>query len=347
MLDATLIEPVSEEQPIGEDLSYEPAYSVLEEKLAGQSAQYVGKEMVREAREPDWNEIVEEVQAMLGRSKDLYLMVVYATARMASGGLEGAADGLTLISETLNRYWDVMLPVLDPEEPPEERFISRRNLLQNLANPVVSPDDPFSYVQRLRKIPICQSARIGSFSLEQIHAADNSEGGAPGLGEIEAAFQEMGTEAIADLLEKATRARDAVKLIIHICHEQIGIEQSPSLGTLDTALAEISEVLARFLPTEAAADAHPGTEGELLPSQAGAARSNINTLSINSRKDARVAVEKVCEYYRQHEPASPVPLLLNRALRLMESDFLSIVEDLHPDALAQLRLITQGHDAKP
>jgi type VI secretion system protein ImpA len=41
-----------------------------------------------------------------------------------------------------------------------------------------------------------------------------------------------------------------------------------------------------------------------------------------------------------NEPASPVPLLLKRALRLVEKNFFEIMQDLAPDSVAQIKLIS-------
>ena len=50
-------------------------------------------------------------------------------------------------------------------------------------------------------------------------------------------------------------------------------------------------------------------------------------------------LDVLCEYYKQNEPSSPVPLLLQRARRLVSMDFEGIVRDIAPDALGQVKLI--------
>jgi len=62
--------------------------------------------------------------------------------------------------------------------------------------------------------------------------------------------------------------------------------------------------------------------------------------SIQSRDDVIRALGLICDYYRNHEPSSPVPLILQRAERLVNKDFMEIVTDLTPDAVTQLQVIT-------
>jgi type VI secretion system protein ImpA len=43
--------------------------------------------------------------------------------------------------------------------------------------------------------------------------------------------------------------------------------------------------------------------------------------AINSRADAIRALDAVAEYFRRHEPSSPIPLFVDRAKRLVAKDF--------------------------
>lgn len=51
---------------------------------------------------------------------------------------------------------------------------------------------------------------------------------------------------------------------------------------------------------------------------------------INSRLDVGAQICGVIEYYRQNEPASPIPILLRRANEYLEKDFNAIVAELLP-----------------
>jgi type VI secretion system protein ImpA len=58
---------------------------------------------------------------------------------------------------------------------------------------------------------------------------------------------------------------------------------------------------------------------------------------VKSRQDAIRALDAVAAYFRQTEPSSPIPLFLDRAKRLVSKDFLEVLADIAPDALAQAR----------
>ena len=59
--------------------------------------------------------------------------------------------------------------------------------------------------------------------------------------------------------------------------------------------------------------------------------------TINSRQDVIRLLEQICLYYEKNEPASPVPLLLKRAARLVEKNFFEIIQDVAPESVAQIQ----------
>ena len=63
------------------------------------------------------------------------------------------------------------------------------------------------------------------------------------------------------------------------------------------------------------------------------------TGAVRSREDVTRVLEQICEYYAKTEPSSPVPLLLQRARRLVNLNFVDLLTDLSPDGLSQLKLI--------
>ena len=59
--------------------------------------------------------------------------------------------------------------------------------------------------------------------------------------------------------------------------------------------------------------------------------------AINSRQDAIRALDAVAEFFRKHEPSSPIPLFLERAKRLVSKDFLEVLADIAPEAVPKAR----------
>lgn len=58
--------------------------------------------------------------------------------------------------------------------------------------------------------------------------------------------------------------------------------------------------------------------------------------TITSRQDVIRILDQLCGYYDRNEPASPVPLFLRRAKRLVDKNFFEIMEDVAPESMAQI-----------
>lgn len=59
--------------------------------------------------------------------------------------------------------------------------------------------------------------------------------------------------------------------------------------------------------------------------------------TINSRQDITRILDQICLYYEKNEPASPVPLLLKRAARLVDKNFFEIIQDMAPESFTQIQ----------
>ena len=70
------------------------------------------------------------------------------------------------------------------------------------------------------------------------------------------------------------------------------------------------------------------------------------TTELRSREDVIRVLDRVCQYLDRHEPSNPAPLLIRRAQRLLSMNFLDIMKDIAPDALATVENIA-GTKAKP
>jgi type VI secretion system protein ImpA len=58
---------------------------------------------------------------------------------------------------------------------------------------------------------------------------------------------------------------------------------------------------------------------------------------IESRADVEKCLKLINGYYARYEPSSPIPVLVNRALNLVNKDFMQLMQNLYPDALPALR----------
>jgi type VI secretion system protein ImpA len=326
-----LVAPISPDDPCGASLEYgDPAFMAFERAIQGKPEQQIGSTIIP-AEDPDWKAIGRQAVELLGRTKDLRVAVNLTKALLHTDGLKGLADGLTVVDQMVGRYWDGLHPLLDPEDGNDP--VMRFNILAMLTSADI--------LARVRTTPIVDSRTVGRFSLRDLETAPGDAAQTPnGAGRatnatIEAAAMECDLARLENEAGAAAAAVAALKNIESALHDLSGSATAPSFGPLSSMLQKISGflqgVLARRVPSSTLdADSAPVA----VP------RGPVSTGGdIRSRDDVVRALERVSAYYRDHEPSSPIPLLIERCKRLVMMSFLEIVRELAPDGIKQIETL--------
>jgi len=326
-----LVAPLAEDSPSGENLEYEPEFGELERTAQGTDEHVMGDEVVA-AQEPDWSAVLEQAQELLGRTKDLRIAVLLARAALNRHGPAGLADGTAVIRGLLEQQWETVHPQLDAEDNDDPTF---------RVNSVLPLGDKNGILRDLLKMTLVSSKAVGRFSLRDIRVANGDlqplkdQESVPDAALINAAFMDCDLEELQSDAAHIDEALENIGKSEAIFAENVGAAFSPDLSDLVADLKVLQNVYAenlraRGIGVEAPQGAEVGGEG------GGAAPISGE---VNSREDAIRMIDKVCLYYERNEPSSPVPMLLQRAKRLVSKDFLEVIRDLTPDAVAQAELM--------
>lgn len=316
-----LLEPITADQPCGQSLEDTQRLASFDTfRLFGRSTPL---EPV-----PEWGEIRDAALDALRESKDLRLLAHLGAAVLRIDGLPAFAETLDTAAQWLTTYWAQLYPLVD------EDALLRRNALNCFA-------DQIAVVEGLRRLPLVSSRQHGRFSLRDIDIAAGqvapAEGESrPDNAQISAAFA---TAPLADLVllqESAARALAAVHRIDGVMRVHAGDGAAPGFDAIVAPLSRIDRVLRGHLAVRT--NGNGAGAGEPAMAEAGPAGHTAAVGAIRSRQDAVRALDEVAAYFRQTEPASPVPLFLERAKRLIGKDFLEVLADVAPDALAQARV---------
>lgn len=329
-----LLQAIAPDAPCGPNLEYDPVFLQLEEAALGKpEVQYGGS--VTPAVPPDWKIVRQLAFDLLSRSRDLRIAVPLTRALLALQGMTGFASGMHLIEGLLATHWDSVHPQLDPDDDNDP--MTRINTLSTLAE--------FTTILReVRDAPLVVSRAHGRFSLRSIDIAngelDPAEGEArPALGVIDAAFDDMPDADLQALVGALTSAAASNTAIETILNERVGAAQSLDLSAPGKLLRRAGDFVRERLTRRG------GTDGDSAVVAAGSALSSALPSAgtrqgvsgdITSRADVTLMLDKICGYYARAEPSSPIPLLLQRAQRLVDKNFMEILQDLTPDGLAQL-----------
>src|SRR3954468_3804726 len=328
-----LLQPISPEQPCGVSLDDSILLSSLDAlRLFGQVRSPEAppdpggdeKELAKTRPPLEWEKIRADALDGLNKSKDLRLLAYLGTAALRTDGLPAFAHVLTTASQWLETYWPNVYPALD------EDAIARRNALNCFA-------DPMAVVDRIWRLPLVTSRQHGRFSLRDIEIARGQA--APGPLEskpeeaaILNAFRELSLEQLTALDASVTAAGGALTSIDARMRSEGGPEVAPDFGPLVTHFAKLNRLCKEQLPSRIGQNGDAAAEG-----LDGTAQSACRAGAITARGDAIRALDAVAEYFRRNEPSSPIPLFVDRAKRLVAKDFLEVLADIAPDALAVAR----------
>jgi type VI secretion system protein ImpA len=329
-----LLRPISDDAPCGEDLSYDQGLQELETLALGKP-----ETQFSAAEPPNWKELRTRCLELFARSKDLRIAMTLALASLELDGLPGFRESLLLVKGLLEKYWPTVYPQLDSTDDNDP--LQRMNIVASMAMPVGTYGDSVRMLERLRGLALCDSVQMGRYSLADILRAET---GTPPPGDkpevkmpqIEAAFRDSNQEKLGKIHQILSDCITLVQGIDNSITLTVGAKRAPDLTPLSNELIAMRSRIAPFIragsvPVAVSADeAHQGV-GQSAISLEG---------EIRSREDVLNLLQRICQYYERTEPSSPVPLVLKRAARLAEMDFMQIILDLSPEAISQIRTIT-------
>lgn len=339
-LDLTQLErPVSEENPSGENLEYDALFLSLENLAAGVPASRMGDSVV-EGKDPDWRALRKNCLALWERSRDLRIAAYLTVAELALEGLDGFADGLELMRWLVAEQWDTFWPRLDPEDDNDP--LERLNIFSMISPPPGAYDDPLRIVMLFREQRLVPEGP--SYTLRDLIAAEEDSAPADGVSdlhlitvetaalppEIPAARREL-VQRVSDLLSEISAAFES--------HAE---QYSLSFSTLVDELKRLRRFFGQFSGPSAVAEEGAEDVGEsAVPAPpgvpAGNGAVNIATVHARSRADALMLLRKGCEYFRSAEPTSPVPFLIDRAIRMAEMNFMDLLAEIDSNAVERGR----------
>lgn len=150
--------------------------------------------------------------------------------------MAGFRDGLGLLQESVNRYWDSIHPQLDPDDGLDPTL--RINIIEELVN--------FDWIIRpLSLTPLVESKAVGRFCLRDIQYATDKleppEGVAkPDINAIKAAFLDVDGEELAATFRAIGESSASVAQLENFVSEKVGVGQGANLSGLRSLLKEIS-----------------------------------------------------------------------------------------------------------
>ena len=346
---AAWLGPVADDSPAGPSLEFDAEFSALDRAAQGKAEQQYGNTIIA-AEDPDWKDVQTQALALLERSRDLRVLGHLAVARLHLGGLADYTEVLTLTRQLIETRWDEIHPQLDPEDDNDPTL--RANALLRFAQGGL-------VLKHLRDLPLASSPRLGHYSWRDVAAATgvipNPEPKKLTETIVRSAFQDSNPERLALMRQAAETAAQEADAIVTAFEDRAGSGTGPDFSELVKLLRQMAHAIQRYAPQVAAepaeamaepeAAAEPGAsvvERVVVQRPAGVTAASLT--EVTTRADALRLLDLVCQYYQRFEPSSPLPMLIERARRLADKNFLDILRDLAPDGLGQAQIVVGNRE---
>jgi type VI secretion system protein ImpA len=328
-----LLESFGDDAPSGENLEYEAVFSALERAAQPSEERQVGDSVI-EAEEPNYRDIAEKAEAVLAQSHDLRAAIYLANAELRMNGLQGFAKVTGYLRGCLEQYWDSCHPQLDEDDDDDPTM--RVNAVLGLA-------DDATIVRAVRNAPLTLSNAFGRVSLRDISVANGEVSPAADASNvldtasISAAFRDTDGDVLKAILSGAKQAFEDVKAI-----DAIFDVQTPGQGPDLSSLVKTLYLAVTRLTDETGGDAvveHVDALDDSAVPQVGAAVKCAPAGAISSSRDVEMTLDRILTYYETYEPSSPLPILLQRAKRLVGADFMTIMRDIAPGGIDEAMVV--------
>lgn len=343
--------PLSDSEPCGPNLEYDPEYMLLMAKAAPRNDAQYG-DFVDTPEGPNWADIERDCQRLLLRSRDITLLVLLLRCRTRSAQAAGLQEGLTRLVGFLEHYPEHIHPQLLIEG--ERDFAMRANALSALA-------DPEGLLSDIRDITLSKSTamRLQVREVERAFAPSRHP-------------DALSIEAVQRQLADLRHARDATLKDLSEASALVGRLQLWSQDDLQDCapdLAPLVRLLGLFASKSGVAITKPAEspmpdakaqktvhETSMAESKSSAPsqssiRKYLDALSdqrntsmtptdmsnhtINGRQAALQAIQEAREWFELVEPSSPVAILLRQAEKMVGKRFSEVAQSIPPDLLAR------------
>jgi len=344
----TLVAPFDGDNPCGEDLEYDPDFVELETLAKSKDEQQVGDSVIA-GEAVDFNDVGKRALELLGRSKDIRIAVILAEAVLHTEGFDAFGTVMEYLDRVLDQYWDNVHPMLDADDDDDPTM--RVNAVRGLGG-------ANTMLRAVRWAPLTLSRGMGRFGLRHVQVAEGENPPSSDMDQmpttalINGAFADTDPEKMAAIRAGLTKARDSLKKIGKTLDARIGTD-SPDLSALDKLLFKAQSAVNKALGGDAPAAAEGDSADTDAPSGGGGGGGGGGRPtggggpmgSIASNDDVVRAIDRICEYYARYEPSSPVPLLMQRARRLVAADFMTIMRDMAAGGVEQVSTISGVADS--
>ncbi|WDY60265.1 type VI secretion system protein TssA [Pseudomonas sp. PSKL.D1] len=308
----------------GEDLSFSALFDQIKEARRADPDYLTQGDWQTDLKTADWEQVINlSAQGLAQQSKDLMLVSWLSEGLAQREQFQGITFGLTLAERILETFWDNSYPSL--EDGLDERVARLAWLNTTLTD--IAGGLPITQGQHFGVLRYDESRHVENLALQNPKAMQ----AALNEGKINAEIFQRSvalsdTEHLRAKAMQITASLQACSRLQAITDRQFGHE-APSFASLADMLTRASQLAEKLLKDRGVelhpvAAAEPVTDAAVAtPTEAGApmnspaaAPAQMRTTPL-TRDEAFTMLAGIAQFFKQSEPQSPVPYLIERAIK--------------------------------
>ncbi len=333
-----ILSPIEGENPSGANLYYSPIFAEIKEARREDVDASQG-EWEHEVKTANFAAVLRLTKdALATKSKDLQLAAWLGEALIYEQSAQGLCDGIQLIQNLLETFWDTLYPEL---EDGDAEF--RAAPIEWFGN-YFDPGKGSSPALAVRRLPLTRS-KINFLQYNQSRGVPSEEEGKLSEAKAEtrqaaieegkltpeafdSAFRETPKAFYKGLDEQLKSAAESLTSLEKVCDEKFA-DYAPGFRELKQAIADVSNLAGRLLREKLklepdivetpVSDAVPSAESDgsaaTLQEPGLEPLESLGAAPLQSRQDAVRHLISVAQYLRRTSAADPVGYLIIRALR--------------------------------
>lgn len=239
-----ILNPISGDNPCGDDLRYAPVYDQIKE--ARREEDDVAQGVWQRARKvADWGQVVKLAsEAIAKKSKDLQLAAWLTEGLVYRDGFVGLRDGLGLIRSLLDQYWDNLYPELEDGDS-EMRSVPLSYIVGKVdvaMRKVPLTPAGVSWTEYKDSLTIPSEEEASSNGQKREARADAENAGKVMPEEVDSALKATPSTHFDELGETLTSIRDELDTLDSLCNEKFD-DYAPNLSPLKECLEQIENTV--------------------------------------------------------------------------------------------------------
>ena len=242
-------------------------------------------------------------------------------AQLRCQGIKGLIVGLKQLTDLIRDATLTLLPCHDNQEP--HQALSPLTSLNGMEREGL-------LIIGLNQHRITAAEGRENFQLWQLkHAIETSD--KTTLDHIKKAAEISGASYYRQLITNLSEAEQCYQHLVEVCTKRYG-DQAPPSTFIKNALSAMQQDIKRIIPFSMESAACPkGTEAQMTSCSPSTSSAPLRNEIQLGRADIIMQIQQAADFFQQHEPHSPIPYLLARAIKWSELGFKELMEEVIQD----------------